>query len=655
MRAEELFVFVGAGASQSAPTALPTFNEVRDSVLRSVGLGEYVQRDSLAQPDLVKIAAGIFPERFLLSLHESGFDLEEWLGGTLNHVRPNAAHHALAHLAIGGAKIWTVNYDHNIEEASSGRLRVVAWPEEPKDADLLKPHGTLGGRLIATAEQVVRGLDEQWRRQLEHDLSGRATVVFLGYSGRDLDFHPYWDSMLSGVRRILWFDFPDEDGRAFKRTLLSGAARRGALSFPGPFAPPPGIARTEVSPCWDFVYWCHKEGLAEVPADAAIALFDEVSTLPAPALVGDLAGARAALLGTLGAYRRQRHQYGLMVLKGRHPIDALSGLATVQINHGGWGIATLLAAGRFIPPVRPRVRQWREVVERKRLTALSKVGDHRRILNATATPMAGVPSTYLILRAESLRMLGSLTEAVKVADAAYRQALTESHNVRIAHAAYQKVQALVWADRIEEARHALNDELEPYAVLAASRWVAWASFLRSAILVRDGDIAQAREQVGLAVQRFQGEALIDGVVSAELILLTVARREGDNSAFVEALEHVRERRRSATRAGVYYTRGHPFTDQVIQLEEAEFARTHTGQSELASTLYHALSASEFPLHVAFGHLGCALLAGNNSEARQEHLEQAEVVAQSIGQELIRTRCTMLTDNDTAGAEEMFFC
>jgi hypothetical protein len=252
-------------------------------------------------------------------------------------------------------------------------------------------------------------------------------------------------------------------------------------------------------------------------------------------------------------------------------------------------------------------------------------------------------------------MLGSLTQAAEVADTAYRQALTESHNVRIAHAAYQKVQALVWADRTEEARHALHDELEPHAALAASRWVAWASFLRSAVLVRDGDTAGSREQARLAIQRFQGEALIDGVISAELILLTVARREGDDRAFGDALERVRDRRRSASHAGICYTRGHPFTDQVIQLEEAEFARTHTRQLEHASTLYRALASSEFPLHVAFGHLGCALLAGSNFEARQRHLDQAISAADRIGQELIRTRCRLLSDDDPTGADEMFFC
>jgi hypothetical protein len=152
----------------------------------------------------------------------------------------------------------------------------------------------------------------------------------------------------------------------------------------------------------------------------------------------------------------------------------------------------------------------------------------------------------------------------------------------------------VWADRTEEARRALHDELEPQAALAASRWVAWASFLRSAILVRDGDTAGSREQVELAIQRFQGEALIDGVVSAELVLLTVARREGDGRAFGEPLERVRERRSGAARVGVYYTEGHPFTDQVIQLEEAQFARTHTGELEHASALYRDLSTSEFP-------------------------------------------------------------
>jgi hypothetical protein len=658
MRSEDLFLFVGAGVSRPAPTRLLTFNEIRDAVLDDIGLNVYVEGSRSARKDLVDMAAGLVPERFLLALHQSGIPVEQWLGQALGHLRPNAAHRVLATLAANGAKVWTVNYDHNIEEANTAAgqvpLDVAAWPDSPRAASVLKPHGTLGGRLIATAEDVVRGLDERWLAQLRSDLSGRTTVVFLGYSGRDLDFHPYWNDLLGEADQVVWFDFPNRPAQEFKSRLLTDASSRGALIFPKPAAPP-DAAISGISPCWDFIDWCLRERLIDAPPDGVAELFDSSKPDPAPRLTGDVAMARAGLLGALGSYREQRNDYLRLVWQPRHTAKALSALGAYELNHGGRSLAAALAAGRAIPPITARLRALRERAERKRVTALSKLGAHDRVLAITEHLPPDAPSTYLILRAGSLRATGSLVEAARVADEAFRGAVAEKHNVRIAHAAYQRCQALVWADEIAEARACLNDQLLPNAALAASRWVGWATFLNAAILVRDRDTTRARDEVELAISRFQGEALLDGIVSAQTVMLTVARLDGNDDEFRQRLGALRHRSTHPDPSLTYYTLNHPFTAQALQLEEAEFARTHVGDGNRAAVLYRALAQSQYPLYRAFGQLGSALLEPDGSR-RSRYLASARSAADMVGQQQVAERCRLLAagDSDAAGAE-IFWC
>jgi hypothetical protein len=205
----------------------------------------------------------------------------------------------------------------------------------------------------------------------------------------------------------------------------------------------------------------------------------------------------------------------------------------------------------LIPPLTRRLRGARERAERKRITVMSRVGDHARVIKATASLSGDAVSTYAILRAESLRVAGSLDDAAATARRAYERALTEHHLVRIAHAAYQECQALTWAYRPDDAWEALENHLRPHAPLAASRWVAWADFIQSALLVRRGDIDQSRRYVERATRGFAAEALADGIVSAQVVLPTVARRAGDDDGFVAAVRAVRMQMTSAADVTYY--------------------------------------------------------------------------------------------------------
>lgn len=653
-----LFVFAGAGLSFPSPTSLPTFNQIRDEILIGLGLPEFVRPPGTNHDDVtieVAAAEGLFPEPFLYALSAAGFPLTSWLGDILGAVRPNAAHTALAKLALAGARVWTVNYDHNIEGAIDPVLSVCAWPAAPGRAQVMKPHGSLGGDLIATAEQVVRGLDEGWLAQLRRDLHDIDTAVFLGYSGRDLDFHPYWDDLLGQVRRLVWFDLPGAD-RPFKESLLPQTVARGALELPGSAAPPPGVdSAARPNPCWDFLVWCRDEGLLGVPdAAGARGLFgDRIDPLTHTQLPGDLRWARAAVLGTLGAYGRERQQYEQLLRSPGQARAAALALGNHLLNHGRVPVARALRAGVLIPPLTGRLRGARERAERKRLTVMSRVGNHARVINATASLSGDCVSTYDILRAESLRVAGSLDEAVTTARRAYERALTEHHLVRIAHAAYQECQALTWADRTDEAWEALENHLRPYAPLAASRWVAWADFIQAALLVRRGDVEGSRRYIERAIRGFAAEALADGIVSAQMVLPTVARRAGDDAGFVAAVRAVREQM-TPTSDLTYYTRGHPFTDQTIMLEEAEFARTHTRDAARAIKLFTMLTASAYPLQAAFGHLGLAMTADDRTVQRRL-VEQTLEIGVKVGQRLVITRAKLLLTGGPGATAEVFFC
>ncbi|MEO6504284.1 MAG: SIR2 family protein [Jatrophihabitantaceae bacterium] len=658
MDPKQLFVFAGAGLSFPAPTSLPTFNQIRDEVLLGLDLPDFVRppaTDNDAVTVEVATAEGLFPEPFLRALSAAGFPLTSWLADILGAVRPNAAHTGLAELALAGARVWTVNYDHNIERAIDPTLSVSAWPAAPERAQVMKPHGSLGGDLIATAEQVVRGLDEGWLAQLRRDLDDIDTAVFIGYSGRDLDFHPYWDDLLGRVRRLVWFDLPGAD-RAFKESLLPRTVARGALELPGCAAPPPGVdPAARLNPCWDFLVWCRDEGLlGELDAVGARGLFgDRVDGLPHTQLPGDLRWARAAVLGMLGAYRRERQQYEELLRSPGQTRAAALALGNYLLSHGRLPVARALRAGVLIPPVTGRLRDARERAERKRLTVMSRVGAHTRVLKATTSLPGDVVSTYDILRAESLRVAGSLDDAVATARRAYERALTEHHLVRIAHAAYQECQALVWADRSDEAWEALENHLRPHAPLAASRWVAWADFVQSALLVRRGDVNGSRRYVERATRGFAAEGLVDGIVSAQMVLPTVARRAGDDAGFVTAVLAVREQMTPASDI-TYYTRGHPFTDQAIMLEEAEFARTHTRDAAQATELFTMLASSAYPLQAAFGQLGLAMVAADNIVQRRL-AEQALEAGAKIGQRLVINRAELLLTGDPGATAELFFC
>jgi SIR2-like domain len=660
LRPDEVFVFVGAGASLSPPAGLPLFDWLRDEILRQLELDAYVAGSARADPAKVVVARGLAPEPLMLDLTLAGIDVAGWLSAVLGGGRPNAAHQVLAALANAGAKIWTVNFDTLIEQ-SNPHIVVVAWPQAPSASDsLVKAHGSLGGSLIVAADQVLAGLPEAWRTRLADDVVDK-TVIFLGYSGRDLDFQPVWNEILARARAVVWFEQRDplDPSRVIderrKRLLLRAIEARSALSFPPPASPPRGVSHgAPTNASWDFVVWCRDHGLADADPALTHELFAPLPAIAYPPLPGAREWARPSVLGHLGNYRAARHAYAQLAVRSSGRLRAARALVRAEITHGGRAVAAALRVAELAPSF-GRSQPWRETARRKRLTIYHRAGRHDTVLRQTGEVDPATPSTLLIIRAAALRITGSLDEAAAVAEEALRRARAEKHAVLAAHAAYQKNIALLWAERLDEARACLDDELAPYAAIAASRWVAWADFIAAGMAVRDRNPTEALARFALAEARFGAEALRDGVVSvacARLAAHRLARADSDFVAEHATLSRLLHGPRSGQR---YYGRGSRFTDETIAIERAEFARVHTRELDEARCFYASAAASRYPLQASLGHLGLALLEAEHGRA-PTHAASAKKAADAIGFRLVSARADELNHHRGGDAlREVFFC
>ena len=641
LRASSLLVFVGAGASRSAPSCLPTFDAIRDELLRQVGLDDYVAEHVDGVWSLPEIVVqGLAPEPFLQALLTSRTDVTEWLTGVLTASSPNAVHRAVAQLATAGARVWTVNFDHLIE-ASDSRITVDAWPDHPASATLLKPHGNLGGRLIFTPRDVLSDLRDDWAERLVVDVANSELIIFVGYSGRDLDFRPLWDR-LTYNRPVLWFDYPSHEERARKQTLLTRCHTQGLLTLEDSHPNPSGSP----NPAWDFVEWCETQGLVSVPEHERLQLLEMVPPRPYPQLKGDLRLARASILALLSDYSRAQTEHGAGVLRGPHRWDHLRAILNLSLSHGTTVPIALSHMSVLLPPL-PRVIPLKARIRRKRLTAAANQGQHERVLTLTSNSRRGDVSTVLIHRAAALRCTGNLDEAVLLAEQALTRAREEGHEVRTANAAFELTMALMWAGRIAEARSRFDSDLQPFASIASNRWVAWSNFMDGCIRIHEGNATGLLATLDSAAVRFASDGLFDGLVSTRLVRLTAHRLVHDDAAYEAAWDELQDALATAKRHDTYYTRDHSLMREAMALERATYLLHHLHLPSQATQLYQTAAMSRYPVHQALGFLGLAAAAGTAAE-QTRHAARSYEIADRIGAQLVRSHASQLRATGTLG-------
>ncbi len=629
MDASEIFVFAGAGLSRPAPTGLPVFWQIRDALLRAVGLPEYTEpRDTAgARTPTAKesLAAGLLPEPFLEAMATAPTDTADWMRKVLHVEQVNVGHRCVAELLDGGSAVWTVNFDEGIEAAAGRKLRVCALEGDPAaPADIYKPHGTLSGRMLFQASEVLAGLPERWLQALRAATAGK-TVLLVGYSGNDLDFHPVWDDVLLDAKQVIWFCFANEQDA--HRALLRRTNAAAKL-----YMPPATAVSGRPNPTVDFVDWCVRHGLVHFTIEEVDSLSQPTTAPTFPALSGNVRMARAAAKEELGDHHgAERTLLGVAVLgpsRGR----AVAQLVNVAANHGGRIAAIPLSRWAMIPN-RPPYTRYRNAFHRKYVNVLLNLGRHHDALTAVGANPADDPAME-VLRAGALKYVGNLAEAAGVAEAARARlrAAEPPQSGLISYAALQLTLAQLWSGDIDAAEHSFLEHYQPYAPLAAARWVGWSLFLQASITIHRGDPKTGRgavKQLREACRLFDTEGLADGTASCLIALLAAYRLTGDQIGWRVTHKVLVNVINGRHRSGTFYTRRSPVLRANVALEVGHHAQFHDYNNDRARRSYRTAANSASALISAQGLLG---LAEVESDVAQQDflLDQAQAKAHISG-------------------------
>lgn len=209
-RAGTLVIFVGAGASRSSPSNLPDFATLAEQIASESG--REPTEDELQNADA--LLGDLVEER--VDVHKR---VAELIGSTES--RPNSLHEAIAALAAVSpeVRIVTTNYDIHLSEALSARgtdYTEEAGPALPLGDDftgVVYLHGRLGWpveKLVVTDADFGQAyLRDAWATRFLERMFSRYTVLFIGYSHRDIVVTYLGRGLRADNRRFVLTDEPD--------------------------------------------------------------------------------------------------------------------------------------------------------------------------------------------------------------------------------------------------------------------------------------------------------------------------------------------------------------------------------------------------------------------------------------------------------------
>lgn len=201
--------FVGAFVSRKEPTNIPMANELKDAILNSILNANKKVRDRINE--VIDIRSVSFKKRFekvpLEQIMNDLIKLSNYFPAQLlsfiAQSKPNQNHFVLAYLLEKEfVKIITTNFDEFIEQCLT----------QKKPIDLYKPHGTISKNktLVIKISDVGKQLINPYVKNKMKNYLQDSTVLFLGYSGRDIDLRP----IIEGIRfrKIYWIIRPRRRG-----------------------------------------------------------------------------------------------------------------------------------------------------------------------------------------------------------------------------------------------------------------------------------------------------------------------------------------------------------------------------------------------------------------------------------------------------------
>ncbi len=543
-------------------------------------------------------------------LHDGGLPLASWLSATLGQGEPNALHVALATALGVGDLVWSLNVDELIEAATDEPVQVAAYDDEvpAPGAVLLKPHGTVSrGQYIFRSDQVIRRLPPAWADRLVADCCD-SDVVVIGYAGLDIDLRLVLDDALAAASAITWFAAECDRPSLLNRLPALGRQRD---TFHG------GTDPRALSAA--FLDWADTQGLSSRISPTLRAAVTASDNRPPATLAGNLGLARGLLLERIGHRAEARRTFREQITASgpKKSLTAARHLATIDLYKRAPWTRPLLGIGDgpyavlLPPPLRRRF-------DRVHVTLLSShLGEHEAALKRVGRARNPGDSAIRLSVAKSGRFTGDLAAAIDNADAVREVESQTSHVDMLAHALFELTFAYTWAGDLDAADRTLRGFYGGVDALANVRWIAWATWQRACLAVYDNRPNDARADLVKAYDLFRSDGLAAGAAAALTVQLTSLRLL-DDEAEREQVKH----ELSSLRNAMGWT---SYTDTSIDLEEAEWARTHDDLS-CAKTLYRGVieASANRPVQQSLALLGYAEIQraeGRDNAATADRVRQ----------------------------------
>lgn len=600
-------LFLGAGVSLPHPAGGPMFAEVRNACADLAGVT--ISDDELKSRRKLLLDS-VIPEVFLKLFADAGYRLEEPLvravAGTPG-TGPNAVHRLAARILAAGGAVWTTNWDCWIEQAyadHTGTEVDVSGPGlTPIPADPRTAYGKLHGTaaiprsLLFSTPQVMRPLPDGWHRAVVASCLGRQLFV-VGYAGADVDLYPTLRAAISAATATYWLEMtePLEDEEKWRFALsptrvdpaslpLSDAHLVWCGTGASAFTPSRAIldifedpADVSVTPTWQERYDAVRAQLAS--ADMTGTSWDRRRLLSALVMERLSHRRRAALLYLIlgvagrGASRRKAHKsIGNLVLMrarrarrllvtvyrlvGRNPVRRdVAAVQTGSVDHDP-DLAARVAAGT-VPDL--------DVDQALNLASTGRWTDH-------------LPTAEMIARAQLPRLLASDLGT-----------LERDQPNRVARAAFEVAQSLIWQGRFIEA----DDWLRSYLLrVAGATFLAWELALRAVVRFAYSEHAAATELLVRATAVLEAEGFHNFGLSLWTSLSACHR-----------IQRHYDRAEQQLRQAERWPQMGPGSAAICLAERAEL-QLATGHAEAARASWEKLTGSKLPLWRGLGHLRLA--------------------------------------------------
>jgi hypothetical protein len=178
-------------------------------------------------------------------------------------------------------------------------------------------------------------------------------------------------------------------------------------------------------------------------------------------------------------------------------------------------------------------------------------------------------------------------------DRAMSQDLTSSQRdwpERVARAAFELTQALVWQGRFDEA-----DELcrTYYHRVAGAKWAAWELAMRATVRFAHGQYERAEQHLDRGIAILEAEGFADFIVTLWTSRSACRRMLRDPACAARYLHHAEK-----------WPRKGPGSTAAVLVERAEHSH-QVGDAAAATATWTILTNSSLPLWAAIGHLRLA--------------------------------------------------